>query len=159
MLRAVPPSIFHLAIPATDLALSKQFYCQSLGCTPGRETDRALILDFHGHQLVLHASNEPVLPQKGIYPRHFGLVFPSLDRWDAFVAGVRERQLEFYIAPKLRFPGELTEHWSCFLADPSENLLEFKYYRHAEAIFGARDCPHIGDRSPSLPQLRSNEAL
>ena len=141
--------VFHLAIPATDLAQSKQFYCQSLGCSPGRETEGALILNFYGHQLVLHATDEPMTPQIGIYPRHFGLVFSSWERWEEFVAGVRTRQLEFYIAPKRRFPGQLTEHWSCFLADPSQNLLEFKYYCHAEAIFGARDCPHIGDRAPS----------
>ncbi|MEO0948188.1 MAG: VOC family protein [Cyanobacteria bacterium J06641_5] len=151
MARPITPSIFHLAIPATDLAQSKQFYCQCLGCNPGRETDRALILDFYGHQLVLHVSHEPVLPQRGIYPRHFGLVFPGVERWEAFIAGIRERQLEFHIAPRLRFPGQLTEHWSCFLADPSANLLEFKYYCHAEAIFGARDCPQVGDRSLSHP--------
>lgn len=145
MTRAVTPILFHLAIPATNLAQSKSFYCQSLGCKPGRETDRALILDFYGHQLVLHVSDEPVPPQAGIYPRHFGLIFASLEQWEAFITGIRARQLPFHIAPKRRFSGQPTEHWSCFLADPAQNLLEFKYYYHVEAIFGARDCAQIGD--------------
>lgn len=146
-----PPTIpmFHLAIPATDLVQSKQFYCQQLGCNPGRETDRALILDFYGHQLVLHVSTEVGPPQVGIYPRHFGLIFAERAHWDALIERIQARQIGFHVAPKLRFPDQQTEHWSCFIADPAHNLLEFKHYSHAEAIFGARACAHIGDPTPS----------
>ena len=46
-------SCFHLSIPAIDLALSRHWYEQVLGCRAGRCSDEALILDLGGHQLVL----------------------------------------------------------------------------------------------------------
>jgi extradiol dioxygenase family protein len=59
---------------------------------------------------------------------------------------VEQRQLSFYEEPRLRFPGELTEHRTFFLQDPFYNLMEFKFYRHSEAIFGGREHAQIGDR-------------
>ncbi len=144
--RVTPTSLFHLAIPATDLVAAKQFYTQYLGCKLGRESARAVILDFFGHQVVLHAHDEPSTPQQGIYPRHFGLIFASWGAWESFIGHLQSsQQVSFYIAPRQRFLGQVTEHWSCFLADPSQNLLEFKYYTHPEAIFGARECAEVGD--------------
>jgi uncharacterized protein len=139
--------IFHLAIPINDIAQAKTFYCQGLGCKIGRETPQAMILNFYDHQVVAHMTKEPLTPQKGIYPRHFGLIFQSETDWFALVERAKEKQLSFYQEPKLRFPGELTEHRTCFLADPFHNYLEFKFYRHEEAIFGGRDLAAIGDRN------------
>ena len=69
-------SCFHLSIPAIDLALSRHWYEQVLGCRAGRCSDEALILDLGGHQLVLQRHrDELAAPQQGIYPRHFGLIF------------------------------------------------------------------------------------
>lgn len=138
--------IFHLAIPINDIQGAKAFYCDGLGCKVGRENAQALILDFHGHQVVAHVTNESLTPQRGIYPRHFGLIFPDETDWEALVNRVREKAVSFYIEPKLRFLGQLTEHRSFFLEDPFYNLLEFKSYRHAEAIFGGRELTAIGER-------------
>jgi extradiol dioxygenase family protein len=140
------PAIFHLAIPINDIALAKAFYCNGLGCTVGRETDKALILNFYGHQVVAHITNTALTPQNGIYPRHFGLVFPVKADWEALLAQVQQQQLDFYLPPKLRFAGQLTEHRTFFLEDPFYNLLEFKFYRHWEAVFGGRELAAIGDR-------------
>ena len=69
-------SCFHLSIPAIDLALSRHWYEQVLGCRAGRCSDEALILDLGGHQLVLQRHRDELgPPQQGIYPRHFGLIF------------------------------------------------------------------------------------
>jgi extradiol dioxygenase family protein len=138
--------IFHLAIPINDIQCAKAFYCDGLGCKVGRENAQALILDFYGHQVVAHVTNESLTPQRGIYPRHFGLIFPDETDWEALVNRVREKAVSFYIEPKLRFLGQLTEHRSFFLEDPFYNLLEFKFYRHAEAIFGGQELTAIGDR-------------
>lgn len=138
--------IFHLAIPIHDVSLAKAFYCDKLGAKAGRETDRALILDFFGHQVVAHTTRHPLTPQKGIYPRHFGIIFDCEADWQALCDRTAARELSFYIEPKLRFQGEITEHFSFFLEDPFYNLLEFKYYCHAEAIFGGREFAAIGDR-------------
>lgn len=139
-------AIFHLAIPVDDIAATKAFYVDGLGCKLGRESPQAMILNFFQHQLVAHMTKEPLSPQVGIYPRHFGMVFPSESQWEQTLARARDRGLAFYQEPKLRFREQLTEHRTFFLQDPAANLLEFKYYRHAEAIFGGRELSAIGDR-------------
>jgi hypothetical protein len=101
----------------------------------------------YGHQLVAHVTKEPLTPQKGIYPRHFGLIFTAEANWKALLARAEQQNLSFYEEPKLRFPGQLTEHRTFFLQDPFYNLLEFKFYRHYEAIFGGRELTAIGDRA------------
>lgn len=139
-------TIFHLAIPITNVAEAKKYYVDGLGCELGRESRHAVILNLYGHQVVAHTTNEPITPQKGIYPRHFGMIFPSFSDWEAVLQRVKEKQLPMYEEPKHRFPGQLTEHRTFFLEDPFHNLMEFKYYAHSEAIFGGRELAEIGDR-------------
>jgi hypothetical protein len=140
------PVLFHLAFPVTDLEKTKEYYVSGLGCEIGRQSRHAMILNLYGHQLVPHLTKEPLTPQKGIYPRHFGLVFTSEADWEAMLKRVQQRLLPFYEQPKLRFQGQLTEHRTFFLQDPFYNLIEFKFYRHSEAIFGGRELTEIGDR-------------
>jgi hypothetical protein len=136
--------IFHLAFPIANIPESKQFYVSGLGCTIGRETANSIILNLYGHQLVGHVTH-PIESQSGIYPRHFGIVFTNLADWETSRDRARSQSLTFYQQPKHRFPGEITEHRTFFLVDPFGNLLEFKYYAHPEAIFGAREFDRIGD--------------
>ncbi len=137
--------IFHLAIPINDIKLAKTFYCVGLGCEVGRENTTAIIFNFWDHQVVAHMTSEPLIPPKSIYPRHFGLIFSALSQWEAILARAQERKLSFYQQPKVRFPDQLTEHGTFFLQDPFYNLLEFKWYRHSEAIFGDSEFTAIGD--------------
>ena len=136
--------IFHLAFPIENIADTKKFYVDGLGCTVGREAANSVILNLYGHQLVAHVTDKAQL-QIGIYPRHFGIVFPSLTDWQALLDRSIDRHLKFYQSAKHRFPGAITEHRTFFLSDPFANLLEFKYYTHSEAIFGASEFTQIGD--------------
>lgn len=142
--------LFHLAIPITDPMLAKQFYAEALGCAVGRENAGAVIFNFFDHQLVAHVTKEPLTPQKGIYPRHFGICFRDEADWAAVLARAEQHQLTFRDRPRLRFPDQITEHRTFFLEDPFFNLLEFKWYRHAEAIFGGREVKEIGDRPETV---------
>lgn len=139
-------ALFHLAFPVADIAQTKAFYAEGLGCTVGRENATSVILNLYGHQLVAHMTSEPLTPQRSIYPRHFGLVFTVESDWEALLQRAEQRQLRFYQAPKRRFPGLPLEHRTFFLEDPFHNLLEFKFYCHPSAIFGDRDFAQIGDR-------------
>lgn len=139
-------NIFHLAIPVNDLELAKKFYCFGLDCTIGRETAEAMILNFYGHQVVTHMTQEPLVRQKGVYPRHFGLIFDRESVWEEVLHRAKKQELLFYIEPKLRFIDRLSEHRTFFLEDPFYNLLEFKFYRHSQAIFGTEEAAKIGDR-------------
>ena len=137
--------IFHLAFPVTDIAQTKAFYRDGLGCEIGRESPNSLILGLCGHQIVAHVSHEPLTPQPGIYPRHFGLVFTSEADWEALLERSQQKRLQFYQQPKRRFVGLPTEHRTFFLIDPFHNILEFKYYRETEAIFGHSEYAQVGD--------------
>lgn len=137
--------IFHLAFPVHDLEEAKEFYVDGLGCTPGRRSSHAMLLEFKDHQIVAQLTTEPLPRQKGIYPRHFGLVFTDEAEWKALADRARTRGLKFYQQPRRRFPGTRLEHQTFFLEDPSRNLLEFKHYTHETAIFGERDTSVIGD--------------
>ncbi|HAJ62636.1 MAG TPA: glyoxalase [Cyanobacteria bacterium UBA8543] len=141
------PALFHLAFPVSDIEQTKEYYGGGLGCEIGRESRHAVILSLYGHQLVAHLTKEPLIPQKGIYPRHFGLIFTSETDWEELLERVQQKQLTFYEEPKLRFPDQLTEHRTFFLQDPFYNLMEFKFYRHSEAIFGSHEFAQIGDRA------------
>jgi len=131
--------LFHLAFPAHDVAAAKRFYVDGLGCTLGRESSHAVTFGLAGHQLVAHLTTEPLPPQQGIYPRHFGLVLLSLEAWQALADRAKAKGLTFYQQPRVRFPGARIEHRTFFLEDPSHNLLEFKHYTHESAIFGERE--------------------
>ena len=137
--------IFHLAFPIENIPDTKQFYVDGLGCTVGREAANSIILNLYGHQLVAHLTDKPIPVQAGIYPRHFGLVFATLTDWQTLLDRSITQQLKFYQSAKHRFPGAITEHRTFFLEDPFGNLLEFKYYTHSEAIFGASEFTQIGD--------------
>jgi uncharacterized protein len=147
------PVLFHLAFPVTNIPETKAYYCQGLGCTAGRENAQSVILNLYGHQLVAHVSHEPLTSQRGIYPRHFGLVFTALSDWEALLERAKQKQLQFYQEEKLRFPDTSLEHRTFFLEDPFHNLMEFKFYSHSTAIFGDRQFNQIGDLvAPSSAQ-------
>ena len=77
--------LFHLAFPIHDIEAAKRFYVDGLGCTLGRESTRAVTFGLQEHQLVAHVVDRAQEEQKGIYPRHFGLVFLSKEPWQALV--------------------------------------------------------------------------
>lgn len=136
--------LFHLAFPVANISTTKEFYVDGLGCEPGRETPNSLILNLYGHQLVAHTTTD-LVPQKGIYPRHFGLVFLAETDWETLLHRAQEKTLTFHQGEKRRFPGTTLEHRTFFLQDPFYNLLEFKYYCHPSAIFGEVDQKQVGD--------------
>ena len=137
---------FHLAFPVRNLAAAKKFYL-ALGCKAGRESKHSLILKLGGHQIVAQLNADEPRPQKGIYPRHFGLIFDSLAQWKRLLSRAKRHKLKFYEEPKLRFPKSPVEHHTFFLQDPFGNLLEFKHYSSPAAIFGKRGIRRVGDRA------------
>ncbi len=137
--------LFHLAFPIHDIEAAKRFYVEGLGCTLGRESDRAVTFGLAGHQLVAHVEDGAPPAQQGIYPRHFGLVFLSKRQWQDLADRATTKGLAFFQHPRVRFPGTRIEHRTFFLQDPSRNLLEFKHYTHESAIFGEREVRAVGD--------------
>lgn len=138
--------LFHLAFPVTDLEEAKRFYVDGLGCTRGRESPTSAIFNLQGHQIVAQLTHQKLERQKGIYPRHFGLVLTSEEDWQALVDRAKAKGLRFYQQPRRRFTGTRLEHATCFLEDPFHNLWEFKHYTHESAIFGEHELAEVGDQ-------------
>lgn len=137
--------IFHLAIPINDVNIAKQFYGDGLGCIVGRENKSAVIFNFFGTQLVGHITQQELVQQSGIYPRHLGLILTEKEGWEKLRNRAIEKQLTFFQPPKLRFKGQKLEHHTFFLEDPFYNLLELKFYRNWNVVFGGRESDLIGD--------------
>jgi len=133
---------FHLAIPVKDLQETRRFYNQTLGFTEGRSSDNWVDLDFFGHQLVLHKTEQarqgdynPVDGHAVPVP-HFGVVL-EWQQWQEFKDRLQAVQMEFVIEPYIRFAGEVGEQATMFFLDPSGNALEFKAFKDPEQLFAS----------------------
>jgi len=138
------PPPFHLAFPVRDLAATRRFYAEVLGCQVGRESDRWIDFDFFGHQISAHLRPETPaetatseVDGKAVPLRHFGAILPPA-AWQALAARLRAAGVAFIVEPQVRFAGEPGEQATMFFQDPSGNALEFKSFRDPAQIF-ARD--------------------
>jgi hypothetical protein len=126
--------VFHLAIPVRDLDEASAFYVDGLGCHLARRYPDRITLDFFGDQVVCHLSDH-VDRDPELYPRHFGVTFRARADFDALVALAETRKLPVFRATQLRFEGMAEEHATFVLRDPSNNLLEFKWYRDHRMMY------------------------
>lgn len=137
----MPQPLFHLAFPVTDLDATRRFYRDVLGCEQGRDSDRWIDFNFHGHQITAHlragesgdATANAVDGDQVPVP-HFGLIL-DWDDWHDLAERLREAGTEFIIEPRIRFAGEIGEQATMFLRDPSGNALEFKAFRDSGQVF------------------------
>jgi len=120
-------NVFHLAIPCKDLDEAYHFYVTQLGCKLARRYNDRITLDFFGDQIVCHLSTQIDETPK-MYPRHFGITFRDKREFDNLLSLARQREMRFFQEPMTRFERKVEEHRAFFLIDPSNNLLEFKYY-------------------------------
>ena len=123
-----PAPIFHLAIPCRDLDETEAFYARLPTCRKARRYDDRVTFVFFGHQVVCHLSPDEVDKEPRMYPRHFGITFASRADYDALLHTACEEALPMFKEPFVRFEGRREEHRTFFLVDPSNNLLEFKFY-------------------------------
>ena len=132
-----PRNVFHLAIPCRDLDEAYEYYVSKLGCKLARRYDDRITLDFFGDQLVCHHYPEKVTKKDELemYPRHFGITFYKKKDYKNLLKLAKDRKLPFYAEPFVRFEGMVEEHWTFFLVDPSNNLLEFKYYKNPQMMY------------------------
>ncbi len=130
---------FHLAIPVSSLAHSRQFYGELLGCPEGRSTELWIDYNFFGHQLVCHLAKEehsspchnPVDGHQVPVP-HFGVVL-EMAQWRELRDKLIAANIDFVIEPYIRFEGKAGEQATMFFYDPSGNALEFKAFKDIES--------------------------
>ncbi len=122
--------VFHLAIPAYNLADTEEFYVGRLGCKLARRYSDRLTLDFFGDQLVCHLSDPPkgATGALALFPRHFGVTFREAEDFDAIHRLCLGRKIDFFSDITSRFEGMAEVHRTFVVRDPSDNLIEFKHY-------------------------------
>lgn len=137
----MPRPRFHLAFPVSDLAATRSFYADTLGCTVGRSAPRWIDFDFRGHQISAHLVDDPsavagrnAVDGDAVPVPHFGLIL-SWNDWHALADRLRARNTAFLIEPRIRFAGQVGEQATMFLADPSGNCLEFKAFQDDSQVF------------------------
>jgi len=134
-----PP--FHLAFPVDDLGAARRFYGELLQCPEGRSADDWVDFDLRGHQIVAHLAPDAVRARaanrvdgEDVPVPHFGLVL-AMAEWKALADRLAEAEVEFVIAPTIRFEGEPGEQATMFLLDPAGNALEFKAMSDPAKLF------------------------
>ena len=132
---------FHLAFPVKDLEQTKIFYLNILGCSLGRESLKWVDFNLFGHQIVAHLSpedcgsiNRNQVDGDKIPARHFGVIL-NWDVWENLIKSIKEKDIVFYIKPKIRFKNKKGEQGTFFVLDPSENVLEFKSFKNDSMVF------------------------
>jgi hypothetical protein len=136
-----PTPLFHLAFPVHDLAQSRAFYGELLGCPEGRSSDAWVDFNFFGHQLVAHLAPDETRPAArndvdgdDVPVRHFGVIL-SMDQWHALADTLKAAGTRFIIEPHIRFKGLPGEQATMFFLDPSGNALEFKAFGDMAQVF------------------------
>jgi len=136
-------SPFHYSFFVRDLAATRRFYGEVLGCREGRSSEAWVDFDFFGNQISAHTSGTPAPTEdKGFVDGiavpmpHFGAIL-GWDEFHALAARIRAAGVGFVIEPRSRFEGQPAEQATMFLLDPSGNALEFKAFRRPEHVFTA----------------------
>ncbi len=132
---------FHYAFKIKDIPSTRDFYVNILGCKEGRSTDRWIDFDFFGHQLSAHISQDfPTLDYCGLVDGvsvpipHFGCLL-SQEQFSTIAAKLEAANIQFIVAPQVRYEGKIGEQRTMFVLDYSGNALEFKSFKNDEEIF------------------------
>jgi len=131
---------FHLAFPVDNLATTREFYTEILGCKEGRSSDRWIDFDMYGHQVVAHLIDKVEDVQTNsvdgddVPASHFGVIL-EMQQWNKLSERLKELGTKFIIEPHIRFKGEAGEQATMFFLDPCGNALEFKAFNNDKQIF------------------------
>ena len=131
---------FHLAFSVDNLEKTREFYTKVLGCKEGRSSSKWVDFDMYGHQVVAHLVSELATVQTNIVDgddvpsSHFGVILEMAD-WQRLSKRLKDSNMDFIIAPHIRFKGEAGEQATMFFLDPCGNALEFKSFKNDNMIF------------------------
>jgi len=135
-------NVFHVAIATHDKDLAKSFYQDALGAMVAREYDDRVTFNLFDHQLVCHVdetldpkSLEGVNPLKTPYPRHFGMTFLLESEFREVHRRLEDANIPYLQNIRSRFRELPESHLTFFAADPSHNVIEFKWYSDSKYVY------------------------
>ena len=110
-------------------------------CEVGRESNEWVDFNFFGHQLTAHLIKKTelkiksnIVDNKKIPVRHFGIIL-KYDDWLSLSERLIKLGSDFIVSPYTRFKGKVGEQSTMFIADPTNNQLEFKSFKNDSYIF------------------------
>jgi extradiol dioxygenase family protein len=132
---------FHFAFFVRDLASTRRFYGEILGCREGRSSETWVDFDFFGNQISAHNTGD-VMPTQNtgkvediLVPMpHFGALL-EWQEFEALAGRIRAAGMSFILEPRVRYPGQPGEQATMFLLDPFGNALEFKAFADMDQLF------------------------
>lgn len=132
---------FHYAFKVKDLATTRKFYSEILGCREGRSTDSWVDFDFFGHQLSAHVGNvETTVDYCGdvdgisVPIPHFGCLL-SKAQFKYVQQKLEAADINFIVKPQTRYTGRPAEQATMFVLDFSGNPLEFKSFENNDKVY------------------------
>lgn len=132
---------FHFAFKVKDIASTRKFYVDILGCPEGRSTENWVDFDFFGHQLSAHVSkNINELDYCGLVDGvkvpipHFGCIL-TMEQFENIKTNLEKEKISFIIQPQVRYKGQQAEQMTMFVLDHSGNPLEFKAFKNPDEVF------------------------
>jgi extradiol dioxygenase family protein len=133
----VPQSvgIFHLAIPTHDLDATEKFYKSVFDSELARRYADRVTFSFFGHQIVCHLAPDKIDQSVELYPRHFGITFIQKLEFDKVYHRCKHSGYHLFKDLFIRWPDKPEKHETFFIADPSNNVIEFKYYFDTSYIY------------------------
>lgn len=134
---------FHYAFKVKDIATTRKFYIELLGCQEGRSTETWIDFDFFGNQLSAHISNDfPKLDYCGkvdgidVPIPHFGCLL-EIEEFKAVQKQLEDGNIDFVVKPQKRYEGKVGEQLTMFVFDFSGNPIEFKSFSNMGEVFSA----------------------
>lgn len=134
---------FHYAFKVKDIASTRGFYMDILGCKEGRSTENWIDFDFYGNQLSAHVSAKiPPLDYCGkvdgvsVPIPHFGCIISKED-FQKTRTKLEENNVSFIVKPQVRYDGLPGEQMTMFFQDYSGNPIEFKAFADEAEVFTA----------------------
>lgn len=136
-------SSFHYAFKVKDLASTRKFYIDIMGCKEGRSTETWVDFDFFGNQLSAHIST--IFPELDYCGKvdgisvpipHFGCLI-TIEDFIKIQQKFESKNIDFLIKPQQRYKGKTGEQLTMFVFDFSGNPLEFKAFSNNEEIFSS----------------------
>ena len=132
---------FHYAFKVKDIASTRKFYAEILGCREGRSTEHWVDFDFFGHQLSAHVSTHILeadycgeVDGIKVSVPHFGCVLSSKD-FERIERKLEDANIDFIVPPYTRYKGKVGEQKTMFVLDYSGNPLEFKCFSNRQEVF------------------------
>lgn len=132
---------FHLAFRVNDLASTRKFYGEILGCLEGRSTDTWVDFNFFGNQISAHLGKSEIeldycgkIDGVSVPVPHFGCLLQK-DQFNAIRQRFESADIDFVIKPYQRFKNLAYQQEAMYVLDYSFNPLEFKAFKDQASIY------------------------